>query len=269
MDYRHEARLALDRAKEYIKINDIYSIRYAALELRMSLEALIYQTAKKYEEELPERDIDTWQPRQLLIKLIEVDPNADKGVSVAIGIEEKYGQPAKEMNFIGNERVLSLADIKKYYDRLGSYLHTPTIKQIKNDKIPSKEKIQADCDGLATIIGEVLSSTIFNFDFKRMMRWECTQCQSKIVRRVPDDKKAFLVNCTKCSASYNIQLTDEDSSHFIPLTKKVPCANSDCQEITDIWINDIKLNEQWICEHCNANNIFVLAVAKLDKYKES
>ena len=140
MDYRHEAQLALDRAKENIKKNDIHALRYAALELRMALEALIYQKAKNYKEELPEKDMDTWQPRQLLIKLIEIDPDADKGASVAVGIEEEYGQPAKEMNFIGSEKVLILAEIKKYYDRLGSYLHTPTIKQIKNNKTPSKEK---------------------------------------------------------------------------------------------------------------------------------
>ena len=269
MNYRHEAQLALDRAKENIKKNDIYAIRYAALELRMALEALIYQKSKNYKDELPEKDMDTWQPRQLLIKLIEIDPDADKGASVAVGIEEEYGQPAKEMNFIGSERVLSLAEIKKYYDRLGSYLHTPTLKQIKNNKTPSKEKIHDDCDGLASIIDEVLLSTIFDVDFKRTMDWECNKCHTKIVRRIHHEREGFLANCIQCSASYSIKLLKEDTYQITPLTKRVPCSNSSCRKTTDIWENDIKLNEQWECEHCNTKNIFVLAVTNLDKINKS
>ena len=42
MQFRHEARQALARAKALLDQDDLQVLRYAALELRLTLEAIVY-----------------------------------------------------------------------------------------------------------------------------------------------------------------------------------------------------------------------------------
>ena len=130
-DFRTQVRLAVARAKQQ---SDTASpspeaLLYAALDVRMAMEALTYERAQVYSEELPASVYETWQPRKLMRQLLDLDPNADQGGTLSIGQEEN-GQPAKVMTIMGTEKVLSMAAIKRHYDALGSYLHTPTLAQI-------------------------------------------------------------------------------------------------------------------------------------------
>ena len=83
MNYRNEARRALQRANDHLDDPGISRGRYAALELRMALESLVYERADSYREELPGRALYTWQPGKLLKMLLEIDPLADKILLIA------------------------------------------------------------------------------------------------------------------------------------------------------------------------------------------
>jgi hypothetical protein len=62
--FRSEAREALRRAKPLIdKAENLQQLRYAALDVRLAMEALTYSRAQAYEKELPSSEIATWQPR--------------------------------------------------------------------------------------------------------------------------------------------------------------------------------------------------------------
>ncbi len=80
-EYRDDARHAVDRAKAELESGDDERLKYAALELRMALESLIYDRALIYKDEFPPREYETWQPRKLLAVLLEIDENADKGIA--------------------------------------------------------------------------------------------------------------------------------------------------------------------------------------------
>lgn len=111
MDYRHLARKSVERAKNELDKNIVHNLPYAALELRMALESIIYERAENYKEELSGKKLSTWQPRKLLMLILEIDPHVDQNSSISAGIEEEYGKPAKQMNFVGSERVLSLKEL--------------------------------------------------------------------------------------------------------------------------------------------------------------
>lgn len=166
LNYRDVARKSLNRAKQELTSNEKHRFRYAALELRMAFEALIYERAGNYSEELPGEKLSTWQPGKLLSLLLEIDPSADKNRGLSVGIEEECGKPAKEMTYMGEERVIRLSEIKKYYDRLSSYLHTPTSDQVAEGKGADAEKILLRCNEIVAILEQVLASPIFNCNMK-------------------------------------------------------------------------------------------------------
>ncbi|MFQ5330172.1 MAG: hypothetical protein ACE5D4_09330, partial [Thermodesulfobacteriota bacterium] len=134
-------------------------------------------------------------------RLLDIDPYADQSSSLSIGIEEEYGKPAKQMTSLGKDRVLGLGEIKKYYDRLGAYLHTQTIEQSLEGKGPTQDKIRTRCDEIRKIIGDVLASPVFNVDMKTTSSIPCQKCGTNIVRRIRSKSEPLVANCINCSAS--------------------------------------------------------------------
>lgn len=96
----------------------------AALRLRMAMEALTYERAAIYDDDLGPEQMKTWQPKRLMDRMLEIDPQADKAAMLSFGIEPSYGETPEKMTLLGTEHVLNLATLKKHYDALGSYLHT-------------------------------------------------------------------------------------------------------------------------------------------------
>lgn len=260
MDYRNEAKDALERAKEILKENNNNNLRYAALELRMSFECLVYERAGLFKDELSNNKLSTWQPPQLLKLLIEIDPDADKNSSISGGLQEEQGKPAKHLSHIGNENVLSLNEIKKYYNRLGSYLHAPTIEQVMEKKGATSAKIKERCQEIIKILDKVLSSPIFNVNFRVCTSNLCERCNTKIVRRMPFEVKTVLATCITCSASYQLTSLENNKVEWMPLKYNVKCAEQTCGHINKLWKDDLKLENSFLCSNCGRENQLVLGV---------
>ena len=261
MDYRSVARKALARAIQELNSDDDHRLPYAALELRMSLEALVYERATRYSEELSNRKLSTWQPKKLLSLLMEIDPYADKTSSISCGREEEYGKPASVMQSLGTDRLLSLGEIKKYYDRLGSYLHTPTLNQVSEGKGAPPERIRSRCMEVSKIIEEVLSSPVFNVDMKVTATLECEKCGNKIVRRIPPEANTVIARCIECSASYEIARASNNKADWKPLVKDVECANSSCKRTMQLWECELTEGTSWICSTCKGRNQVMLGIS--------
>lgn len=84
MQFRHEARQALARAKALLAQGDDQALRYAALELRLTLEAIAYDRLHDYRRDVPPSVYETWQPPKVLKLLLEIDPRADTPQTVKI-----------------------------------------------------------------------------------------------------------------------------------------------------------------------------------------
>jgi hypothetical protein len=265
LNYRHVARNALGRAKQQLENidGDDHPLRYAALELRLALESIIYERAESYKEELSGKKLSTWQPKKLLSLLIEIDHSADKSSILSFGLEEEYGKPAKIMKSLGKERVLSLSEIKKYYDRLGSYLHTPTLDQVALGKGATPVGIRTRCIEVTEILEQVLASPIFNVNFNVTSTITCGKCGTKIVRRIPPvgGVKSIIAKCIECSACYSLATMENDQIEWKPLVRDVKCATPSCNSKISLWESEIEVGTCWTCVGCNAKNQIVLAVA--------
>lgn len=255
-NYREIARAALNRAKAELDSSDEFRLRYAALELRMALEALVYERAQLYSVELNNKKLNTWQPSKLLNLLLEVDPHADKSPTISIGKEPSKGVPAdyEDMIELGTDRKLSLKEIKQYYDSIGFYLHTPTIEQA--EKLQTKiEGFRAKCNEVYKIIEEVLSSKIFNTNLKYATAFECMDCGENIIRRINPSSTDFVATCIKCEATYVVTKREDGSFGWKAITHEVECANPDCNEISLILDRDLRIGAQCKCKACNGFTI--------------
>ena len=101
-------------------------LHYAALDLRLCIEAITYGKLQSFTEHLPPSMLQrTWQPPQLLKAMMQVDPHADKSFTMSIGLETSAGAPPDpaQMTFIGQHHAFGYAWLRKQYNKLGSMLH--------------------------------------------------------------------------------------------------------------------------------------------------
>ncbi|MDC7696873.1 hypothetical protein [Vogesella indigofera] len=265
-NYRVGAISALDRARAALAHEEDCNLRYAALELRMALECLVYDRAKNYKEELSNKKLSTWQPRQLLNLLLEIDPFADQTCTIKIGVESEYSVPAKETIMRGTDRVISLKEIKENYDSLGSYLHSPTLEQVMAKKCIPGAKLRQKCEKLIEIIQDVLDSPVWNVNIRNITSVKCEDCGADIIRRVPAIVDGPLeATCIDCEASYTITKKSDGKLEWKAKIHKVSCANPECCGEVNIWERDIKLQKFWRCDSCDGVNEFALGVKFLSK----
>lgn len=259
-NYRAAAKQSLERALQEMESSDTNRLRYAALELRMALEALVYERAKNYSNDASWKKLSTWQPKKLLRLLLELDPYADKDAIISVGEPDQEGQPASIMHCLGRERVLKLEEINRFYDRLGSYLHTPTKAQVDAGLPESAEKILAKCRELAAILQEVFKSQIINSDFKISSEIQCVRCGAKVYGRLPPSMEESIATCLECEAQYIVNSLPNEQAEWQPITQPLQCSNKECMEETWIFQQDIKPGMEWECEKCGQQSRITLGI---------
>ena len=265
MNYRHLARIHLNSAEYELGTKSDQRLKYAALEMRMAMEALTYDRALAYKIEFPPNEYETWQPRKVMSVLLDIDPTADKDSSLAIGIEEQYGVPAPKMNSLGSEKVLGMSVLRKHYDALGSYLHVQSMKQVRDGAIVDFNKMRARCEEIAAFVNQVLSSPIFNVTLGSFANLKCVECESPIRKRIPGGQREVLAECYQCKATYIITDEGEGRVKWTPHQHEVECVNTNCRQKIVVWRHELEVGRHWKCGNCNGENTFVLAIS----YKET
>jgi len=263
-DFRQHACEALARAKVEMASGSDARLHYAALELRMAIECVTYERARSYETELPPTEYDSWQPRQLMKELLEIDPDADASGTLSFGIEDVPGEHAKEMKTLGAEKVFNLAAIKKSYDALGSYLHQPTLKQLSKvgHDLP---KARLKFERIAGQLDEVLASPIFNINFGNFTSFQCMNddCARQIRKRIPRGAESVIAECFDCSAQHEITVDGNGQCVARPLVQDVKCANPSCEHALRFFEHELRPGASWACTGCGTKCEIGLAVFEI------
>lgn len=224
---------------------------YAALELRMAIEALTYDRAQAFQEEIPPSEYRTWQPKKVMQMLIDIEPTADKDSSVAVGLEDVPGIPATTMNFLGTEKVFGLKPIKDHYDALGSFVHLPNLKQLEEKGFANPAKILERCKRIVELVKAVLASPIFNTNFGVFTSIECMNpdCKQMVRRRIPSSNSSLKATCLHCNLAYEVKIDGDQCTWGVDL-EKIPCPNSSCEEVFGISRSDLKPGSYFSCRSC-------------------
>jgi hypothetical protein len=250
VNFRQQARDALLRAKDELGSNVPERLKYAALELRMAMECLTYERASGYESELPSQEYETWQPRKLMLLLLEIDPNADKDSSIAVGKQDVPGTPAETVTSLGTERVLSLETIKRHYDALGSFLHIPTFKQLKKGGDIDHTKLRTRCILICSEIELTLASPVWNINFGIFSEIACERCGKIVRKRLPKELTTSMARCFECGATYDLAKFSQDQVSWKLIQQTVQCRASACGKAMFLVEADIEAGKCVKCLHC-------------------
>jgi hypothetical protein len=264
--FREDARDALARATRELASDDVERLKYAALELRMAIEALTYDRALAYKGEFPESEYETWQPKRVMEVLLEIDPTADKDRSIAFEVEPSLGEKPATMHSLGTETVLSMATIKDHYNALGSYLHVRSLKQAKAGVELNFGKMRKRCGAIIKYLEKVLSSPHWNSTLGNHASFDC-ECGARVRRRLPFGTKTVLAECS-CGAQFDVEAHEDGTFRATPKQQKANCANADCSGWTFVPEHMARAGTWWICEDCGGRNAIRLGVAYLGRERQ-
>lgn len=224
-------------------------LKYAALELRMAIEALTYDHATAYKDDISPEQLETWQPRRVMQYLLVIDPMADKEATFRFSkTEDKAGEPS-EMHTLGTLRVFNMESIKKHYDALGSFLHVPTLKNW--EKGVDVEKLRERCNTIVHLLEKVLASKLFSLTMDNKVKTECLRCQKIMVRRMPPEPQKLETKCFECGAGYVIEHNGPKAAIIKPKRQLRPCDIEGCTGKAELWDDQIQVGESWNCDECD------------------
>lgn len=266
IQYRTIAKQHLQSAKALITNDDDECLEWAALKLRKAMEALTYDRAQSYSKEISPDEIKKWQPKKVMKLLLEIDPLADRGSTLAVGVENTPGEPAEKMSVVGTETVLSLRDIKDHYDALGNYLHIPTIDQHEKGKLPNLNRLRKRCEELAANIEDTINSPVWNIVFKNFSQIKCTRCSAIIHKRIPNTQETqnLLAKCFECGALYDISSDGDKKLEWTPQQVAITCPHKTCGQEQYVWRDEIESGAILNCVECGCRSQFRIGVVPIE-----
>jgi hypothetical protein len=249
--YRIQARAATGRAQALLATGVDDQLRYAALELRLAMEALTYDRAQAYLKELQIEALAKWQPKQLMDALIEIDSTAGSTYTVRVGEEPSPGATPERMSTLGTDTVFGLEEIKAHYHATGSFLHMPTMKQLGEGKGWDPAKTRARLDETAQKIEASLNSPIWNFTLGNFSDFECLRCDKLIHKRVPLGQEKLVAKCIYCNAPHAGRRLDDGTVQWEAMTAWSSCPTPNCEHGFGLWLDEIKQGTCWKCPECH------------------
>ena len=253
--FREQAKAALERANEESESKIDVRLRYAALELRMCIEAVTYDRAQCYAELLAPDIYRTWQPQKLMEALIEIEPHVNEGPIVHFLDESNPEATLPTWISLGKETVFTLKDIRDEYHALGSFVHHPNLGKATTST--NFEKMRTRCTQISSKLTAVLSSPVFNAVFQNIVELPCDNCGNTIRKHVPSKAESVEAKCYRCNAAYQISAQEDGSYSSNRLGKIVSCVNDGCDGVLAIPREEIKDRAEIACQKCKSK--FILA----------
>lgn len=249
-----DKRSCMVRAKQLLETAQPHAIRYAALELRMCMEALTYEKLRAFSSMIPESVLTTWQPPQAVKTLLQFEPHADQSFFLEAGIEEQYGQPAKHMHYIGTHNAIGYKWLRKHYHKLGSLLHAPVANSglVANtlEQVVYLNEVIAELD--KAIAGNILGGSI-----REVFQFECTVCNQLIVSNAKTTTKSRQVVCLnpQCGAEYFASIAFDGLLSVQLKVSEFDCIN--CKELIPIENRRLNIGVKFECSSCGQCHVIV------------
>ena len=245
------------RAKALLTNPTPENLRYAALELRLCMEALTYEKLRSFSSLVPQEVLKTWQPPQAVKALLEFEPNADQSFTIFAGVEEEYGKQASKMQFVGQHNSLRLNWLRKHYNKLGNLLHTPSVV---TGGLPAVGKVEEYLTEVVADLDAPVTGSITGGSIREVFTFNCAQCKDLIVcnaEAVGKSRKAVCFN-PQCKAEYFATVSEEGESKFQLMVTEFECANTECTGVIAVENRKLDVGVSFVCsvcgqKHCIAN----------------
>jgi hypothetical protein len=244
-----EKRSCLERARILLAGGKPESLRYACLELRYSIESIAYEKLRLYAKQIPAAVLDVWQPRRVIDTLEEYDPLANKSYTLRIWSETPDGG-RDSLILSGEHKTLSPIILKKHYNKVGNYLHVPTLAQSKREKASSDAELRKYLEELVTLI-EPTCNNVLDTNIAEVVNFECQQCGQPIVRNKVSLEKNPFATCLAeaCRAQY--ETYEENGKYFIRL-RQAEFVCPDCDTTNHVVLHEMAEGTRLNCVACKS-----------------
>jgi hypothetical protein len=225
--YRIRAKEHFEKANSLLDSYDGASMaRYAALELRLSIECVCYGLLYSFRNELSKSGFAKWQPKQVLNELLKIDER------VTTAQKMSFQDPAtEEWHDLGDwDHRFTAVWAGKAHNALGNALHVPTINQLENGKPINTDVVVERCRKYLPEMKKVLESKSWHLHLVGP-RWKMNcDCGFEIHRRTEHITLGIEIICGECGRTYDVE--EADDKYIRVQLRKL----------------------RWDCEHCGAQN---------------
>ncbi|RON98921.1 hypothetical protein BK674_15850 [Pseudomonas moraviensis] len=244
---QYDKTFHFNNAKALIEAGGTQSLRYACLEMRMLIEAHVYQRLLREADELPRSIINTWQPYKAVRLHCEFDKYAD--MDMRLEITDPEGNKLDDINYHN----LKKGDLTKIYNSLGGYLHLPMPEKIDSYVIDA-DTVRVMLDKLERIIkGNLI---IYKVNYESI---ECKGCGKGIIftKHYLDTHDSISCQNSDCALEYSIQ---KDKQPFELSLEYRGFACHVCKNEIPIPLNKIADGYAFQCSTCLTNFKFELQI---------
>jgi len=244
--------LHLDKAKELLKLDDSF-LRYACLELRFCIEAIVYQKVVS-SKDLPQSIVETWQPRKAMRHLIQFNEFSNKEFKLSL---VNSNTPSKKSFDLGEQKLLPVKLLTESYHKLGRFLHLTEPKKITEIH---DENIRKSLDLIVGKLEEVVKSNFF-LSVKNSGVIKCKLCKDDIVFNKSTLKVKDKISCFNgsCLAEYEAYKTEENELNLAYRSLDAKCISCDHQ--FEFLPRVIKGTQRIICPQCKTPHTLVVEYA--------
>ena len=248
VELSNEKRKAFKSAEEMLHRNDDDLLLYVALELRLCLEAVVYEKLWARKEWIPQDAARAWRLPQAFAALLSIEPEAEHSATLAVAPEMTPGaMPSREsLRALGVDLRPQSRWLKKTWKKLGSLLHaqSPFAKQAGSS---SSNRRRQD---LSTILRElepfVQSDFTFAFCERGSVRFDCYWCKKVVTVNAVALENGNEVRCLRCNCKF-FAVKEGDDFIFHPDIADVLCA---CQQTIAVPAHKLTSGYQFPCHAC-------------------
>ncbi len=251
-----DKRSCMARARQLLSTEEPNAVRYAALELRLCMEAITYEKLRSFSSSVNPHFVlaKDWQPPQAVKFLLEFEPQADKSFTLAMGVEDEYGQPAKQMNFFGEHKALPYKWLRKHYNKIGKILHVPTtdsehVEDPKNH-VTYLEQVIKDFE-------EVVAANILGGRIGDVFEFTCEVCKKNIICNADATTKTHQAVCPhhQCGAEYLATIMSGGQCSFALKVSDFDCIR--CKSSIPLENHKLVIGLKFACASCGQRHQIV------------
>jgi hypothetical protein len=243
-------------ARALLASDDAAKLRYAALELRMAIEAIVYEKLRLYAPRLPTAVLDKWQPPQAMKALTQLEPRASRPFHLRIAQQPGPGVPGTDWKYLGEHRTFEPGWLTTNYHKLGSFLHRPSVKQAQSRNTEANaENLRS---ALQVVLSEVerVSKSQIDGTLATVIEFQCAACDRRVFCNEDGVRESRRATCLEasCAAEHYAAFADDGKVTFYLDATEFACLK--CKHETPVENRKLAIGFEFVCEACKAVHVF-------------
>jgi len=239
----------LERARDLLSTAGDGCLRYACLELRFCIEAIVYAKLDVYSSYVPAAIFEKWQPNHAMKMLLQFEPEAGEDFTLYVSPESEPGIPTGNWTCLGQHNALKLSWLNRNYNKLGSYLHVKMGNKEVRETSEELSAIRKDIEAILSEVERAVNSDIVGATLAPRIQFKCQACEEISLVNIEVLRKAGRAPCIspQCGAEY-VASEDETGWGFKLAMTSFKCLK--CERTSFLENQHVDVGKRFRCKHC-------------------